>query len=317
MKPQQLLPVYAVGVVAKNSLGYMVDYGRCHWQNFLGNFENPFCEYNPSALEEVSIAEPKGEESSRPVATQHVQVAPTVVNHADEEEGEIYDAIIPPASNEDAPRNKSDKILAQELWPVAGTCVMSHNRTEEYCVYSDYRFAGGRGISIVTTPSEALQIAKTEAFTQPDLYRSVRNFNAPESDKWHVEEIPNKGMGLVASRNLRTGDHIMSISAAIMTDFKIWDHVDLDQVRRMQAQAISYLPKDHQKIFLNLSTHDAVESREEQIYKIILTNAFDISDIEILDRPKGEKGENFFTVFPEGKSQVVCRKRCFKRSTDI
>jgi hypothetical protein len=96
----------------------------------------------------------------------------------------------------------------------------------------------------------------------------------------------------------------MSVSAAIMTDFDIWDHVSVEHVRRMQSQGISYLPKHHQKIFLNLSTHDAAESHEEQIYKIILTNAFDISDIEILDRPKGEKGVNFFTVFPEGKHGI-------------
>lgn len=318
MRPQLILPLCAAGVIAKNPLGYMVDYGRCHWENFLGNFENQFCEYSPSALDEVSIAVPKQEESLRPVATPFVPPAPNIPEEPDEQliqeaEEEVTAPIIPPAPKEDVSEVKSDKYLTQELWEVAGPCAMSHNRTEEYCVYADDGFAGGRGITILTTPTEALKIAKSPAFTQTDLYKTVNNFNAPGSDKWHVEEIPHKGMGLVASRNLLTGDHIMSVSAAIMTDFNIWDHVNVDQVRRMQAHGISYLPKYHQNIFMNLSTHDAFESHEEQVYKIILTNAFDISDIEILDRPKGEKGENFFTVFPEGMWPLLYHTRYYEQ----
>ncbi|KAK6088909.1 lysine methyltransferase [Seiridium cupressi] len=299
MKPQQVISMFAVAAVGKNSLGYMVDYGRCHWENFLGNFENPFCELSPSVPDKVSVAEPKHEEVIRPVATPFTPPVEKPVAKPVVEEEKISDPIPPPPAKANDTKAKSVKLQAQDLWPVATTCIEGYNRTEEFCIYSDHTFAGGRGVTILTTPSEALKIAKSPAFTQKDLYKTVKDFNAPESDKWHVEEVPNKGMGLVASRNLQTGEHIMSVSAAIMTDFSIWDHVALEHVRRMQAQGISYLPKHHQRIFLNLSTHDAAESYEERVYKIILTNAFDISDIEILDRPKDEQGVNFFTVFPE------------------
>ncbi|ETS82058.1 hypothetical protein PFICI_07060 [Pestalotiopsis fici W106-1] len=321
MKSQQILLACATGgVAAKNSLGYMVDYGRCQWENFLGNFENPFCEYDdPSAFAQVSVAEPKSERTAHAVETpfissdaQPVKVAaqkpaePVVEkNKVKEEKGKEKEAKEEEGAADPKPRKaealkiKNDKLIANELWPISSTCAGHHNETEEFCIFSNPNFAGGRGITILTTPAEAVTIAKSPAFTERDLYKSVKDFNAAASDKWHVEEVPNKGMGLVASRNLAMGDHIMSVSAAIMTDFDIWDHVSVDQVRRMQTEGISHLPKHHRDIFMNLSTHDGADSHEEQIYKIILTNAFDISDEEIITRPKGAKIVNFFTVFPE------------------
>jgi hypothetical protein len=315
MKPQQLLPIYATGVAAKNSLAYMVDYGRCQWENFLGNFENSFCEYDPSILEEINVAKPQYEKTLHAVATPFVPhgEAPDEdpLEQSKEKEKNVADSLVRETLEAEESKTKSEKLLAQDLWPIATTCASSHNGTEEYCIYSNPSFNGGRGITILTTPSEAFAIAKSPAFTNLDLWEGVKDFNAPASDKWHVEEVPKKGMGLVASRNLQMGDHIMSVSAAIMTDFNIWDHVSLDQVRRMQTEGISHLPKHHQKIFLNLSTHDAAESHEEQVYKIILTNAFDISDIEILDRAEGDQGVNFFTVFPEGEHSSQYRYIAF------
>lgn len=306
-------------MAAKNSLGYMVDYGRCQWENFLGNFENPFCEYDdPSAFAQVSVAEPQSERSERtvhavatpfvPSDDKPVKVAaqkpaePVVVEEKKtDKEGEKHEekvADVKPRKVE-APKIKSDKLLANELWPISSTCAGRHNETEEFCIFSNPDFAGGRGITILTTPAEAVAIAQSPAFAEGDLYKGVKDFNAAASDKWHVEEVPNKGMGLVASRNLAMGDHIMSVSAAIMTDFDIWDHVSVDQVRRMQTEGIGHLPKNHREIFMNLSTHDGADSHEEQVYKIILTNAFDISDVEIITRPKDAQSVNFFTVFPE------------------
>lgn len=314
MKSQQLLLALAAGAAAKNSLGYMVDYGRCQWHNFLGNFENPFCEYDPAAFSQASAPEPKSERTIHAVATpfvpleaKPVEVAaqkpaePVMEKKEEEEKKETKKPADPIPPKAGASKVKSDKLLANELWPIASSCAGHYNRTEEFCIFSNPGFAGGRGITILTTPAEAVAIAKSPAFTNPDLYKNVKDFNAAESDKWHVEEVPNKGMGLVASRNLEMGDHIMSVSAAIMTDFDIWDHVSLDQVRRMQTEGIGHLPKNHREIFMNLSTHDGAESHEEQVYKIILTNAFDISDVEIITRPSDAKSVNFFTVFPEGK----------------
>ncbi|KAI0171518.1 hypothetical protein BJ166DRAFT_518980 [Pestalotiopsis sp. NC0098] len=312
MKSQQLLLAFAAGAAAKNSLGYMVDYGRCQWHNFLGNFENPFCEYDPATFSQASVPEPKSERTIHAVPTpfvpleaKPVEVAaqkpaePVMEEKEEEEKQEEKKPADPVPPKAGASKVKSDKLLANELWPIASSCAGHYNRTEEFCIFSNPGFAGGRGITILTTPAEAVAIAKSPAFTNPELYKNVKDFNAAESDKWHVEEVPNKGMGLVASRNLEMGDHIMSVSAAIMTDFDIWDHVSLDQVRRMQTEGIGHLPKNHREIFMNLSTHDGAESHEEQVYKIILTNAFDISDVEIITRPSDAKSVNFFTVFPE------------------
>jgi hypothetical protein len=190
--------------------------------------------------------------------------------------------------------------LAESLWPVATSCVTGvGNESRLFCVYSNPDFAGGRGITILTSPPEAVKIARSKAFTHPDLYKSVKDFNAPTSKRWRVEEVPNKGMGLLAAQNIQIGDHIMSVSASIMIDYDIFDYVPEDTLLDMQVKGVSYLP--HKAILMNLSTHDEVDNYASRVSKVILTNAFDISDIEILDRPAGQKGENFYTVFPEGK----------------
>ncbi|KAI0127425.1 hypothetical protein BJ170DRAFT_683268 [Xylariales sp. AK1849] len=187
--------------------------------------------------------------------------------------------------------------LAESLWPIATSCATGSNGTDVYCVYSNPSFAGGRGITILTSPSEAIKLAKSTAFTNPTLYQTVKDFNAPASPRWRVEEVPGKGMGLIANQNLQTGDHIMSVSASIMVDYRVYDDVSEPHYFQMQANGIDLLP--HRAIFLNLSTHDEAEDYVSQVHKIILTNAFDISDAEVIRRPENEKEERFYTVFPE------------------
>ncbi|KAI1865136.1 hypothetical protein JX265_008183 [Neoarthrinium moseri] len=184
-------------------------------------------------------------------------------------------------------------------WPVATSCVSGGNGTRTYCIYTDRDVARERGITIITTPSEALKLAKTTAFKDLKGYDHVKDLNAAESLRWRVEEVPGKGMGLIANRNLHAGDHIMSVSASIMIDYGLFMDIGEDVRTQMQARAIRSLPLNHQPAFLNLSTHDAVQSFEEQVDRIILTNAFDISDREIVENPEGVEDQHFFTVFPE------------------
>jgi hypothetical protein len=194
----------------------------------------------------------------------------------------------------------NEEQTADSLWPIASPCVPGFDGTDEYCVYSNPDYAGDTGISILTTPAEAREIARGVALTNPLHYTTVKELNSAESHRWRVEESPGKGMGLVASQNLHAGDHIMSASAAIMVDFELLENIPEETLQEIQAKAIDYLPSQPRSTFLNLSTHDAVDSYGMQVSKIILTNGFEILDTELLHRGEGETAKSFLTVFPLG-----------------
>lgn len=187
--------------------------------------------------------------------------------------------------------------LAAKLWKHSEPC--QRNGTKEYCAYVNPDFAG-RGIAVFTSPSRAVEIAESAAFKNPETVRSIDHLNAAESPRWHVEEVPGKGMGLIASRNILMGDHIMSTSASVMIDYDIFYDLDEKHLLPMQVKGVNYLPEKHLKSFLNLSTHDGADDYEQRVNKVILTNSFDITDQSLVS--KNEDGdENFYTVFPESK----------------
>lgn len=119
-----------------------------------------------------------------------------------------------------------------------------------------------------------------------------------ESPKWRIEPVEGKGMGLIAAKNLEVGDHIMTVTASIMIDYKIFSDVTDAQLLSLEVDGVGYLPPKHRALLLNLSTHDAVDSYETQVSKVIMTNAFDITNTGIVD---DDEEESFYTVFPESE----------------
>ncbi|KAK9414204.1 hypothetical protein SUNI508_02303 [Seiridium unicorne] len=191
---------------------------------------------------------------------------------------------------------QSETAQASSLWPVSTPC--ARNGTEEYCVYSNPNFAG-RGISILTNPIRAVEIGKSSAFANPETLGPIDQLNAEESSKWKVEGVPGKGMGLIATRNLQMGDHIMSTTASVMIDYELFYDVSEADLLDMQVAAVGNLPDKHRGIFLNLSTHDDAADYITQVEKIITTNSFDIQNTGIITKKYESEEENFYTVFPE------------------
>jgi hypothetical protein len=199
-------------------------------------------------------------------------------------------------SSESASR---DKALAASLWAHSTPCTT--NGTREFCVYSDPDFAG-RGISVLTSPSRAVELARSAAFSQADATdTSTGPLNAEDSPRWRVEEVLGKDMGLIATRNLEAGDHIMSSTPSIMVDYNVFYHVQDAMVRQMEVAAADYLPSKHRGVFLNLSTHDHASDYEAQVAKIILTNSFDIQQQDVVSKKDDSDDDFFYTVFPESK----------------
>ncbi|ORY59243.1 uncharacterized protein BCR38DRAFT_351933 [Pseudomassariella vexata] len=186
--------------------------------------------------------------------------------------------------------------IAEPLWPISTPC--ARNGTQKYCIYSNPDFADGRGIIFFTSPERAAEVARSSAFTNPAVVRSVPELNAAESPYWRVEYVEGKGMGMIANKNFRIGDHIMSSTPSFMIDYNVFHYVPENQVVQMEADAASTLPANHGAIFMNLSTHDEVDSYETRVAKIILTNSFDIEEKGVVSR-EDEEEETWYTVFPE------------------
>lgn len=199
--------------------------------------------------------------------------------------------------------------LASALWKHATPC--ANNGTKAYCVYSNPEFAG-RGISIITSPGRAVGIAESEAFTNTDVLGSIDDLNAKESPRWKVADVPGKGLGLIATRNIEMGDHIMSTTASVMIDYSVFYDIMPDEIQDMQVAAVNYLPNKHRSIVLNLSTHDHAADYKTRVNKVIQTNSFDIYNIESPHSTDVSQNETFYTVFPESrKSQAAIHQIFF------
>jgi hypothetical protein len=164
------------------------------------------------------------------------------------------------------------------FWP---ECYTNENLTEPYCVFSRQDFAGGRGVSIVTTTTEANALLQKPAFAQPDILSLVNDYSDPPYEE---REFPGKGRGLVANRTLHRGAEIFASTPLLIMNPNAYDLIQEDRLK-LAHRAVNNLPKDTQGMFWKLLDHfkgDPVDDR-------INTNAF---DVEI-------NGESRHVVFPE------------------
>lgn len=197
-------------------------------------------------------------------------------------------------------------------WPISSPC--ARNGTHEFCIYASSRFAAGRGIAVFTSPERAEQLANSPAFTDPAVTGAIPELNAEESPKWRVEAMPGKGMGLIATKNFRVGDHIMSATPSVMIDYNVFYSLSDNQIAAMQGDGIAYLPPRHRAIFMNLSTHDAAENYVVQVAKVIQTNAFDLEESGVISKREGET-ESWYTVFPESEYPPHLHRELHERAT--
>ncbi|KAI8627336.1 hypothetical protein F5Y19DRAFT_477549 [Xylariaceae sp. FL1651] len=179
-------------------------------------------------------------------------------------------------------------------WHISTPC--AQNGSEVYCAYSYPSFARGRGITVLTTPERAEQLAQSTVFLNETLLNDISNLNAIDNPKWALQSISGKDIGVVATQRFEVGDHIMSATPSIMVDYGIFDALEAQYISRLQAAGIDLLPPSHRADFLNLSTHDPVETHEDRIGKVLLTNAFDLASAG--DIQESDDANSWYTVFP-------------------
>jgi len=184
-------------------------------------------------------------------------------------------------------------------WLRSDTC--RHVQGEAHCAFTDGLFNSGLGISIITT-DERLAELETHAAFQTD--------HQPSSNAvpYEAAQIPGKGVGLVATRPIRAGEAVMVRTPAVMVDGRAFTDLAHDDLTEMLLLGIDALPSRHQSQYLNLSTHDEVDSHAERVFKIFATNSFRTR--------MGENGPDFHSTFTEGVYTFSQRFQSLAADTD-
>ena len=85
---------------------------------------------------------------------------------------------------------------------------------------------------------------------QDHITRIGRENKNPEISLWNIQDIPNKGKGLIATRALTPGTLILSEEPLLTSE--VFTSVDMDVTEQDLTRALHKLPKESQKAFTSL-----------------------------------------------------------------
>lgn len=157
----------------------------------------------------------------------------------------------------------------------------------QFCTFTHPRFNRGLGIALITTDAILEDVLSLFTSQTPDS-EVGRPAAVPP---YEAKEIPGKGVGLIATRDIRQGELIMARTPAVVVDGTAFNNLSTNHLTQALAHAIKSLPQQHHHDYLQLSTHDDATTYEERVYKIFATNNF---------RTKFKNGKDFHSTFTEG-----------------
>src|ERR1700761_96489 len=143
---------------------------------------------------------------------------------------------------------------------------------DTYCTFTKKDFAEGRGIAMVTTPTQAKIIAELLAFKDPESIEGINDlitgtFGPPS---YVARRFPEKGIGLVANRTLVRGDRIMQETVTFLYHRSAIGSITEENRIPLQWHSVYSLPEETREELLALHTHHG----GDKIDDIMRTNAF-------------------------------------------
>jgi hypothetical protein len=159
----------------------------------------------------------------------------------------------------------SESTAINGLWTKRPHCIQTSNERPPFCVFTDAKFAQGRGISILTDPSTAQKIFHLPAFTNPKALAGI-NVQA-DSPPFKIHKLPGRGMGVIANQTIESGDLIMAYTTTTVFHGDAFD--ELDDYHILHT-TVNQLPKSSQARWLEMAAHFDGDSYNEKIN----TNAF-------------------------------------------
>jgi hypothetical protein len=156
----------------------------------------------------------------------------------------------------------------------------------ELCVYTNSTFSNGRGISIFTTPEIATDFARLLPFQDPSALPS-QGINPPEGDDraWYIQNIPGKGVGMLAKREMKRGDLITAYTPYLLAHME--NILSTPERERFLRIAIDRLPAASKEHYLGLAT--IFHEPSVVVQDVVKANAFEMQ----------VGGQMHLAVFPE------------------
>lgn len=172
-----------------------------------------------------------------------------------------------------------------------------------FCAFTNPDFNDGLGISVITTAPRLQTLASLPALSNPTAAKKPwRDAGPPFRD----EEIAGKGIGLVATRRIITGEMILARTPAVMVDDEGFKGLSEAALGKLLVQAVVRLPMKHQAQYMNLSTHVEVGGEEERVFQVFARNNYRVRIANMTD---------FHATFVDG--QYMSRCQCVTISMKI
>ncbi|KIV86914.1 hypothetical protein PV11_02490 [Exophiala sideris] len=153
----------------------------------------------------------------------------------------------------------------------------------QLCVYTNVAFSNGRGISIFTTPQIADEVAQLLPFQDPAVLAS-HGIN-PDDGPWYVQQLPGKGMGVLAKHDLHRGDRITAYTPYLLAHMEnVLSTIEREHFLRI---AIDQLPAASREHYLSLAT--IYGNPSVVIQDVVKANAFEMQ----------VGGQMHLAIFPE------------------
>lgn len=170
------------------------------------------------------------------------------------------------------------------------------NNTETFCAFSSSGFAGGRGISIVTTPDRIESLQHLPAFADADALSGI---NEQLSPAFEERELPGRGRGLIANKTLHRGDRIFAHTPILILDGEIFGDLEQEEWLELEHAAVNKLPLKTRAMFSALYGRPVTDPVSDRID----TNAFVLELNEV----------TYYAVFPE--TAVSAQSISFQKQT--
>lgn len=164
----------------------------------------------------------------------------------------------------------------------------------KYCLYNSTRFAGGRGLAAITI---AENLAKLKEIGDLLHEFEVSFNNEDENLPFHIEQLGDKGNGVVANHRLARGDPVMAHTPVLLVHQAFREEPDQDAQHQLLDLALASLPAHTAELFMGQMAHNP---DEHPVAARLTTNAFRL-DLG------GDDGQHY-GAFPEvGKTNHDCR----------
>jgi len=139
-------------------------------------------------------------------------------------------------------------------------------KRKKFCIYTRTNPDTGRGFSILTTPAVARSIQK---FTEFDLFDDPKRVSS--SPPYEKRALPGRGIGLIATRDIKLGETIMIDWPALVTSKQAIKMLGPRDLQRLVWRGLLQLSEQDQNRTRSLSV--SRESGSDQLEEITHTNS--------------------------------------------